>query len=143
MAKASTQNKKIPKSKSCFLHLTSYFLLNKAQAVMGEYVLVFFLAIGMATAMTIYFKRGVQARIHDARDAMLNIVVNRTAGYYTGNIQIGYEPYYGNTVSTVVRRENTTTNLLPGATTGIFRKTFDEVTAVETFSETAPPRGAN
>src|SRR3989338_9576767 len=106
MEKASTQNKKIPKSKSCFLHLTSYFLLNKAQAVMGEYVLVFFLAIGMATAMTIYFKRGVQARIFDARNAMLNIVVNRTAGYYTGNIQIGYEPYYGNTVSTVSRREN-------------------------------------
>ena len=109
---------------------------------MGEYVLVFFVVIGMATAMTVYFKRAVQARIHDARDAMLNIVVNRTAGYYTGNIQIGYEPYYGNTVSTVVRRENTTTNLLPGATTGIFRKTFDGITAVGTSSETAPPKDA-
>ena len=143
MEKASTQNKKIPKSKSCFLHLTSYFLLNKAQAVMGEYVLVFFLAIGMVTAMTIYFKRGVQARIHDARDAMFNIVVNRVAGYYsTGDEPLEYEPYYADTESRVARREDTTTNLLPGATTGIFRKTFDEVTAVETFSETAPPGDA-
>ena len=60
----------------------------------------------MVTAMTIYFKRGVQARIHDARNAMLNIVVNRTAGYYTGNIQIGYEPYYASTESAVAG-ENT------------------------------------
>src|SRR3990167_9033389 len=142
MEKASTQNKKIPKSKSCFLHLTSYFLLNKAQAVMGEYVLVVFLAIGMATAMTIYFKRGVHARIHDARDAMLNIVVNRTAGYYTGNIQIGYEPYYADTESAVARGGNTRIELLPGATTGIFRKTSDGITAVRTHSETAPPRDA-
>ena len=120
-----------------------YFKTNKAQAVIGEYVLVFFLAIGMVTAMTIYFKRAVQARIHDARDAMLNIVINRSAGYFSDDIQIEYEPYYGNTVSTVVRRENTTTNLLPGATTGIFRKTSDEVTAVQTRSETAPPKDAN
>ena len=124
-------------------NMPRYFKTNKAQAVMGEYVLVFFLAIGMVTAMTIYFRRAVQARIHDARDAMLNIVVNRTAGYYTGNIQIGYEPYYGSTVSMVVRQENATTNLLPGATTGIFRKTSDAVTAVQTHSETAPPRDAN
>ena len=109
---------------------------------MGEYVLVFFVVIGMATAMTIYFKRAVQARVFEARNAMLNMVLNRTQGYYTGNVQIGYEPYYGNTVSTVARRENAATELLPGATTGIFRKTFDDVTAVQTQSQTAPPGDA-
>ena len=119
-----------------------YFKTNKAQAVMGEYVLVFFVVMGMATAMTIYFKRGVQARIFDARNAMLNMVLNRTQGYYTGDVQIGYEPYYGNTVSTAARRENAATELLPGATTGIFRKTFDDVTAVQTQSQTAPPGDA-
>lgn len=119
-----------------------YLKTNNAQAIMGEYVLVFFVVMGMATAMTIYFKRGIQARIHGARNAMFNMVFNRTAGYYAGGIQIEYEPYYGNTVSMVSRRENTTTNLLPGATTGIFRKTFDEVTAVQTQSETAPPKDA-
>lgn len=120
-----------------------YLKTNKAQAVMGEYVLVFFVVIGMATAMTIYFKRAVQARIFDARNTMMNIVVNRTRGYYSGSVYYEYEPYYGNTVSTVARRENATTELLPGATTGIFRKTFDDVTAVQTHSETAPPRDAN
>lgn len=110
---------------------------------MGEYVLVFFVVIGMATVMTIYFKRALQARIFDARNTMLNTVLNRTQGYYTGNILIGYEPYYGNTVSTIIRQENTTTNLLPGATTGIFRKGIDETTAVQTQSQTAPPKDAD
>ena len=119
-----------------------YFKTNKAQAVMGEYVLVFFVVIGMATAMTIYFKRAVQARVFEARNAMLNMVLNRTQGYYTGDVQIGYEPYYGNTISTTARRENAATELLPGATTGIFRKTFDDVTAVQTQSQTAPPGDA-
>ena len=119
-----------------------YFKTNNAQDVMAEYVLVFFVVIGMATVMTVYFKRVVQARMHDARNAMLNMVLNRTVGYYTGDIQIGYEPYYGNTISTIARRGNATANLLPGATTGIFRKTFDEVTAIETRSETAPPKDA-
>ncbi len=126
--------------------MLKYLKTNKAQAVMGEYVLVFFVVMGMATAMTIYFKRAVQARIFDARNTMFNIVVNRAQGYYSGNIyaiSFEYEPYYGNTVSTIARRENATTELLPGATTGIFRKTFDDVTAVQTQSETAAPREAN
>ena len=110
---------------------------------MGEYVLVFFLVIGMVTAMTIYFKRAVQARIFDTRNTMLNMALNRTEGYFTGNIQAEYEPYYGNTLSTSARQEDTTTNLLPGATTGIFRKITDETTAVQTHSETAPPKDAN
>jgi hypothetical protein len=42
----------------------------------------------------------------------------------------------------VSRQEDATTDLLPGATTGIFRKTFDGETAAQTHSETAPPRDA-
>lgn len=113
---------------------------------MGEYVLVFFLAIGMVTAMTIYFKRAIQARIFDARNTMLNMAISRAQASYgadLGNIiQIGYEPYYSNTVSTVVRQENTRTNLLPGGTTGIFNKAIDEMTTIRTQSEAAPPKDA-
>ncbi|MBI5415884.1 MAG: hypothetical protein HZA29_03615 [Candidatus Omnitrophica bacterium] len=119
-----------------------YLKTNNAQAVMGEYVLVLFVVVGMVTAMTIYFKRAVQARIVGARDKMFNIVLNRTAGYYTGSIYREYEPYYANTESSAARSEDTRTELLPGATTGIFRKTLDEVTAVQTRSETAPPKDA-
>lgn len=111
---------------------------------MGEYVLVFLVVMGMITAMTVYFKRAVQARIFDARNSMINTVVNLAGDYYDGVfLRREYEPYYGNTVSAVVRQENTTRGLLPGATTGIFRKTIDDRTAIETRSETAPPRDAN
>ncbi len=112
---------------------------------MAEYVLVFFVVMGVATAMTIYFKRAIQARVYDARNTMLNMVVQRTKGYYTGNIQIGYEPYYSNTASVVVRSENTRREVLPspGLPSGIFNKTIDETTAVQTHGETAAPRDAN
>lgn len=111
---------------------------------MGEYVLVFLLVMGMITAMTVYFKRAVQARIYDARKSMMRTVANLAGDYYNNVfLQREYEPYYGNTVSTVIRQESTTTNLLPGATTGIFRKTVNEITAVQTESQTAAPREAN
>lgn len=110
---------------------------------MGEYVLVFFIVVGLISAFTIYFKRAVQARMFDARNTMLNIVLNRTQGYYTDSVQLEYEPYYGNTVSMVIRSEDTKINLQPGLRTGIFIKTLNEITAVQTQSETAPPRDAN
>lgn len=109
---------------------------------MGEYVLMFLLVVGMVTAMTIYFKRTVQARMFDARNTMFNMVIDRSDGYYNGDLQLGYEPYYGNTDSIVNRRENTTRRLLPGKTTGIFQKTIDDTITIQTQSETAPPRDA-
>jgi hypothetical protein len=118
-----------------------------AQAVMGEYALIFFMIVAAMTAITIYFRRAVQARIFSARNTMLNVVINRTRGYYGdavyNTLQIAYEPYYMNTVTTVVHTLDTETNLLPGATTGISRKTSDEFTQTRTRSETAPPRDAN
>ena len=121
-----------------------YLKTNKAQAVMGEYALLLLLVMGMIMAMTVYFKRGIQARIYDARNSMMNTVANRAGDYY-GNIllQGEYEPYYGRTDSMVVRQENTGINLLPGNSTGIFHKTVDGTTAILTQSETAPPREAN
>jgi hypothetical protein len=121
-----------------------YLKTNKAQVVMSEYVLMFFLAAGMVTAMTIYFKRAVQARMADARNSMINMVANRAGDYYdNGFLQREYEPYYSSADSMVMRYENAQINLLPGGSTGIFRKTINETTAALTQSETAPPRDAN
>ena len=124
--------------------MLKYLKTNKAQAVMGEYVLVFVLAIGMVTAMTVYFKRAVQARIYGARNSMMNTVANLAGDYY-GNtfLQREYEPYYGRTDSMVVRQESAGINLLPGGSTGIFRKTVNETTSIQTESQTAAPREAN
>ena len=117
---------------------------NKAQAMMLEYSLIFFLVVGMITAMSLYFKRSMQARIRDARVYMFKTVQNRTAGYYDGNLYVEYEPYYTNTVAMVARSELGNSTLLPspGKSSGIFRKLFTEETDVTTISITAPPRNA-
>lgn len=112
----------------------------QAQAVMGEYVLVIFLVIAGIVSMAIYFKRAVQARIHDARDYMVSEVRTRTAGEYDGDLYLEYEPYYINTAATVTRDASDTKSLAPGASSGIFQKIFDETTSVQASSETAPPR---
>lgn len=115
----------------------------QAQAVMGEYVVVIFMVLAVIVAMTVYFKRAIQARLHDARDYMVNDVRQRTAGSYNGELYLHYEPYYTNTIATVARDASSTTRILPGASSGIFRKVIDETTSVQVNSETAPPREFN
>lgn len=120
-----------------------YLNNRRAQALIGEYVLVIFLVMATISAMTIYFKRGIQARIYDARNYMINDVRVRTQGSYFGNLYYGYEPYYINSDATITRDIDYTTTLLPGGSSGIFKKTISESTGVEVSSETAPPRDGN
>jgi len=115
---------------------------NRAQAVFGEYLLVFLIVVGFLTAMTIFVKRALQAKVYDARNYMYNTVADRTGDYYNGTVAIEYEPYYLSYNRAVTRGVDNDSNLLPGATTGIFRKTLDQTTSVQTESETAPPREA-
>lgn len=111
-----------------------------AQAVMGEYVMVIFLVLAVLMAMMVYFRRAVQARIHDARDYMVTEVRARTMGVFDGNLYREYEPYYGNTSATVFRSVDDESRVLPGASSGIFQKVYDSTTVVRVNSETAPPR---
>ncbi|MCA9398114.1 MAG: hypothetical protein KC618_00065 [Candidatus Omnitrophica bacterium] len=112
----------------------------KAQAVSGEYVLLFFLVIGMMTAMSIYFRRTIQARIYDANGTMFNIVKDRTTGLnIVGNLYTEYEPYYANTQSIVERNTATTEELFQG---GGAKVSYDEETIMRTNSVTAPPKDA-
>ena len=49
---------------------------NKGQSILSEYVMIFFVVIAAAVAMTIFVQRGFEARIHDARNFMINSVIN-------------------------------------------------------------------
>ena len=117
----------------------------RAQAVMGEYVLTFFIIITVMTTMTIFLKRTLQGRIRDARSEMGNIVATRAGGLYTGLITTHYEPYYVNTVATVDRDSVSMQGLResPGFSSGIFNQVFDERTIMNSVSVTAPPQLAN
>lgn len=112
----------------------------KAQAVMGEYVVVIFLAVSVVTGMMFYFQRAIQARIRDAREYMVTEVRARTEGSFEGNLYREYEPYYANTVAIVSRNMNDESRLLGGGSSGIFQKYYNETTSVSSNSETAPPR---
>lgn len=106
---------------------------------MAEYLLVFFLAIGMITAMTIYFRRAVQGRIHDVRDYVWSDIYNRLGGNYYGNLYKEYEPYYTNTQSIISRYSYSNQILLEGNTTGIYRKGIDDYMEIRTNSSTLDP----
>lgn len=117
----------------------------KGQAVYGEYVLVFFIVVGAISVMTVYFKRAVQARIYDARNYMVNDIIDRIDYHYDTGLTWEYETYTKDTTATVNSKSNNTSTLeqSPGVSSGIFQMDIDEKTVVEMRSETAPPGQAN
>jgi ABC-type cobalt transport system substrate-binding protein len=112
----------------------------KAQAVMGEYALIFIIAVAMTVSMLVFFRRAIQAKVFDARNAMVGTVMERTQGYYNGSFHGAYEPYYTNVESIVARSLTEKRTLLEGGSTGIFRKITDRETSAQTKSRTAPPK---
>ncbi len=118
----------------------------QGQAIFAEYVLVFFIVVGMMTVMTVYFKRAVQARIRDSRDYMVKEVKTRTAGYYSGNLITQYEPYYTSTNTTINTSSNMTDTLNQqpaGEPVDAFEQTIDEQTIINSVSNVASPKFAN
>jgi len=120
--------------------MLKYINNKRAQAVIGEYALVIFMVLGMVVAMTFYFKRGIQARTHDALHYMVNEVKYGAAGNYYGNLYLHYEPYYTKADAMTTRDIRHTTSLLGGQSSGIFLKTINESTLSDVSSETAPPK---
>jgi hypothetical protein len=113
----------------------------KAQAIMGEYAMLFFLVMATVIAMMVYFKRAIQVRIYEAHNYMVEQAQSRTAGDFNGTFYKEYEPYYANTSAIVTRDINEETYLDEGASSGIFRKDYNTTISVAVNSETAPPRG--
>jgi hypothetical protein len=113
------------------------------QAIIGEYAVVIAMVLSAIVAMTVYFKRAVQARIYDARNYMVNEVGTRTAGEYNGDLYYGYEPYYVDSAANVQRIANDSTQLLPGTSSGTFRKDYNEAVSMRVESETLPPKNFN
>jgi hypothetical protein len=106
---------------------------------MTEYLVIFFLVIGAIVAVSVYVQRALQARIHDARDYM----IEEAAKAREIPIKTEYEPYYGNVASIVARQGDDTTSLIgPGGGTGIFRKRVDQEIISNSVSQQAPPKEA-
>ena len=114
---------------------------NKGQALMGEYVVVIFLVLGTIGAMTVYFRRAIHARIHDAHLYAVRQVEERTEGNYIGDLMVQYEPYYTNRVTFLTRNADESKSLSSTATQAdSFSKTLDQTTAISTTDAVAPAR---
>ena len=125
-------------------------LYNKqAQATMGEYVLVFFIVMGVMATIMVYFKRAVQARMYDVRANMGAMVQRRAGQLYNYNVPVylSYEPYYMKTNATIdhdyfQNEVLSSPNIFHPSQTGLYIKNFNEITTVDSASETRPPREA-
>ena len=129
---------------------------NKGQTILSEYVMIFFVVIGAAVAMTTFVQRGFEARIHDARNFMVNSVVNsgacdanclKATGAAGKQIPYEYEPYYAQMLTNVGHSEQVNT----GATTSgvnwsigaVYTKAVNEATTTNSTSYQLPPGCVN
>ena len=108
----------------------------KAQVMLSEYVTIVVVVIASITAMTVYFRRSLQARIHDAHVGMVKEVAARTNGIYNGNIYYEYEPYY---VETNVDRSVDSTVIERHHEFGNYERVLDEKVTVQSESEQKAP----
>ena len=125
---------------------------NKGQAILSEYVMIFFIVIATAVAMTTYVQRSYEARIHDAKNFAISSVINnevcdanclKATG---GNIFYEYEPYYTVSDANVWQNQQDFT----GATTGnaqvlgaVYIQSSNEATQTTGNSTQLPSKCAN
>jgi uncharacterized protein (UPF0333 family) len=124
---------------------------NKGQAVLSEYVMIFFVVIAAGVAMTTYLQRGYEARIHDARNYLIDSLMNSGAcdanclaatGAAGNQIPYEYEPYYSIMLSNVQQDQNdisTSTNGSAQAIGAIYNKIYNEETGTNSTSYQLPP----
>jgi len=109
---------------------------NKGQSILSEYVMIFFVVIAAATAMTVFVQRAFEARVHDAKDYAIDSLTSSGACDANclqatgGNIAHEYEPYYTASVASVLQNQQEGTGLTPGnaqITGTIFNKATSEI----------------
>jgi len=126
---------------------------NKGQAVLSEYVMIFFVVIAAAVAMTVYIQRGFEARVHDARNFMIDSLTDsgacdtncvQAAG---GNISHEYEPYYAQMLSDVEQNEEKNAGATPSAVNwsigAVYYRSLNAETKITSTSTQLPPKCAN
>lgn len=112
---------------------------NRAQMILAEYVVVLFIVVGAVTAMTVFMRRAIQARILGAEKVMIVTADHRSGPHFNGNFYYYYEPYYANTTGNTTRDDRTRSDLASGA----FTRTFNTYASSITSSNTASPRFFN
>jgi hypothetical protein len=125
-------------------------LKNKnGQGIAVEYAITFFLVMAFMGAITVYFKRAINARLRDSRNYMAQTVYRMvtthptySANAYVGGLWVEYEPYYmDQQVFSDYQTSQTHTESAPGPT-GIVQDVFNDMSRSRSLSEQLPPRNA-
>ena len=120
---------------------------NKGQAILSEYVMIFFVVIAALVALTTFVQRGFEARIHDARNFMINSVTNSGACDANclqatgGNIFYEYEPYYSIMAANVQKNQQDTTGATQ-ALGAVYTGSSNEATQTNSTDCQLPPECA-
>lgn len=125
-------------------------LNERGQTTLAEYVLILFVVIAFAVAITIYTQRAMQARVYDARNYAINLASQECfedckKAIPGERITREYEPYYGQIISNSDRRREDYSGIEGGVAKieGIYRKHINEESFTRTESRQRPPKDAN
>ena len=109
-----------------------------------EYAMLVFTVVAAISAMSLYMKRGINARWRDTHRHMVNSVFTEIAPYYDNyKIYYWYEPYYVNSQVVMDKALESSQVLGAGGQTGSFREVYNDNITTRTVSETAPPKDAD
>jgi len=106
----------------------------------GEYALTIIIIVTSISVMSVFFQRGLQAKIGDASLKMWQTVNEAVPGV---QVDVQYEPYYIETDSEISSEVAKNVDLGRGGTSGLFRKILDETSLVNTISTQLPASQAD
>jgi len=118
----------------------------KGQSILSEYVMIFFVVIAAIVAMSTLVQRGLEARLHDARNFVVNSVkkvCDTNCLEATGTtIPYEYEPYYAQMLADTQHNEETNDESTTGnavALGAVYLKLTDDETKTISTSKQLPP----
>ena len=122
----------------------------KGQMIFSEYVMIFFVVIAAATAMTTFVQRCFKAQVHDARNLMISTANSAADANFlmaTGgsSIPYEYEPYYDVHSSSIGKIEDDSVGKTSGSPTVIgvkYIKKENHQTGTFTNGSQLPPECA-
>jgi len=110
----------------------------KAQSLASEYVLVFFIAVGVISAMTIFIKRSLQARIYGAHQYMTNTIRDNFVPDYNGL----YDPYYLEKEAEIAHSATVTDRIMGDGTKEVYNRTLDQTSNIDAHVTNLAPKDA-
>jgi hypothetical protein len=106
----------------------------------GEYALTIIIIVTSISVMSVFFQRGLQAKIGDASLKMWQTVNQAVPGV---GVDVQYEPYYIETDSRISSEVAKNIELGKGGSSGVFTKDLGETSLVGTTSKQLPASQAD